>query len=232
MDGENVKTNCQDCGESFAYAPVIIDGRERFSRTRCQSCMEKAALAYDVAEKDAQRLAKIGKWHSICPPLYRDTDAARINQVCAMAALTWDVNGSRGLGLLGVTGAGKTRALFLALHGAFDAGKRCRSISHNLFSKTVQSAFAGEGAERNDARALLVALQKCDVLLLDDLGKPPPTERADAELEELVEVRTSNLLPILWSANGSSAWLIKRMGPDRGEPLVRRLSEFSEIPKL
>jgi hypothetical protein len=67
---------------------------------------------------------------------------------------------------------------------------------------------------------------------MDDLGKPPATDRADAELEELVEVRTSQLLPILWSANGSSAWLIKRMGPDRGEPLVRRLSEFSEIPRL
>jgi hypothetical protein len=35
--------------------------------------------------------------------------------------------------------------------------------------------------------------------------------------------------PILWSANGTSAWLIKRMGSDRGEPLVRRLSEFCDI---
>ena len=70
-----------------------------------------------------------------------------------------------------------------------------------------------------------------EVLLFDDLGKAPSTEGVDAELFELVEVRTSNALPILWSANGGGRWLIDRLGADRGPALIRRLAEFTEVLK-
>ena len=109
---------------------------------------------------------------------------------------------------------------------ACDSGKSVRYITHNAFSVLVQKAFAGEHPDRREAWSTLDGLKYCHVLFFDDLGKPPSSERADAELLELVEVRTSHLRPILWSADGSSAWLTARLGADRGEALVRRLTEF------
>lgn len=223
---------CSDCKAPFQYDPMFIGEREYFPRQCCPACSEirLADSTKELASKEAK--LREDQWFKVCPPLYRDTDIMRINQRCAEAALTWDVASTRGMGIVGETGAGKTRALFFALRRAFDSGLRCLSISHNSFSRVVQTAFSGDGLDKANAQEHLKNLHRVPVILLDDLGKPPPTERADAELEELIEVRTSNLLPILWSANGSSAWLIKRMGPDRGEPLVRRLSEFSEVIAL
>lgn len=223
---------CADCKAPFSYEPMFIGEREYFPRLSCPPCGEVRAASSAVELASNETKHREEQWFKVCPPLYRDTDIMRINQRCAEAALSWDTTGARGMGIVGETGAGKTRALFFALRRAFDSGLRCLSISHNSFSRVVQTAFAGDGLERAGANDQLKSLHRAPVILLDDLGKPPSTERADAELEELIEVRTSNLLPILWSANGSSAWLIKRMGPDRGEPLVRRLSEFSEVISL
>ncbi len=228
MDSDITKP-CIECLADFTYTPMLLEGVEIFSRSRCPKCQLAACDRHEAQQREAAAKETEAAWHAICPPIYRDTDPARINAQCVGAAVKWEIYETRGLGLLGSTGIGKTRALFMALRRAFTGGQRCRAVSHNAFTRTVQTAFAGEGREREDAKALLDAYQRCAVLLLDDLGKPPPTERADAELEELVEVRTCNLKPILWSANGSAGWLIKRMGTDRGEPLVRRLSEFCEI---
>jgi DNA replication protein DnaC len=81
------------------------------------------------------------------------------------------------------------------------------------------------------ARARLDKLKRVRVLMLDDLGKAASSERADEQLENLIEKRGGECLPILWSANGSSAWLASRFGPDRGMPLVKRLAEFSTVVK-
>jgi DNA replication protein DnaC len=106
---------------------------------------------------------------------------------------------------------------------------KCEAISHNRFSKTVQDAFSGERMDKGDARQILENLRRADVILFDDLGKPPSTERADSELEELLEHRTSHRKPTLWSANGGGRWIIQRLGPDRGAPLVRRLAEQGDV---
>jgi DNA replication protein DnaC len=171
-------------------------------------------------------------WEAICPPIYRDTDLARINARCAQVALEWDASGVVGIGILGTTGAGKTRALYHAMQRAHRLGRSCAAISHNAFSRAVGVAFSGEGADRAEARHRLEQLRRAQVVLIDDLGKAPSTERTDAELEDLVEERTANRRPILWTSNGSAGWLAKRLGNDRGEPFVRRLSEFSTIVSL
>lgn len=231
MDGNEslpTETVTCPCGEVFTYQPVSLFQKKMFTRKLCEKCTQLQMQQNERDEAAREAAKREDKWNEICPPLYRDTDPSRISHVAAREASAWNAEGDTGLGFTGDTGKGKTRALFLALRKAFDAGLGVWSISHNKFSKTVQEAYAGEGAERGDARAILRRCQNIDVLLMDDLGKPPATERADAELEELIEHRAAHKLPILWSANGSSTWLEKRLGPDRGAPLVRRLSQFSK----
>lgn len=242
MDGERIaisfastkEATCQTCGDKFVYEPILFRDREFVPRKFCESCsstQERArAEEYERINRDAAAAKVAMAWAELCPPLYRETDSTRISPECIFAVNKWEPVNALGLGLIGMTGTGKTRSLYLALRKAFDAKKSCDSITHNAFSKLAQAAFMGK--EREPSVARLSRLQTCAVLLLDDLGKPPATERADAELEELIEIRTSHYLPILWSANGSSEWLQKRLGPDRGPALVRRLSEFSTVITL
>jgi DNA replication protein DnaC len=69
------------------------------------------------------------------------------------------------------------------------------------------------------------------VLLLDDLGKAKMTERSELELFDLLEHRSSHALPIFWTANAEKGALKQMLSPDRGEPILRRLSEFTKIIK-
>jgi hypothetical protein len=224
---------CHDCRTPFVRSVVRLEGLV-FGSTRCDGCIQRfneKTVAMKAAEAAA---AKDAAWSRVCPALYRDTDDAHpgLNPLALDAVRRYEPRAARGLGLIGATGEGKTRCAFLALRRAHLAGLRVNSVSHNRFSRLAIDAFSGTTEERGHARAALDALKLADVLLLDDLGKAPSTERADAELEELIEARTSNNKPLLWTANGSGEWLIARLGADRGEPAIRRLAEFCEIVNL
>ena len=225
---------CEGCGQLFLSQALWVFGRAGFWQRHCTVCMSRekeAAAAQREKEADA---ARESIWMEVCPVIYRDTNPSdsRLDRAAVQAAQEWPVRSARGLAFVGPTGRGKTRCLFLALRRAHSAGSSTAAISHNRFSKAVVGAFAGDADDKARSKALLRRLAVVDVLLLDDLGKAPSTERVDAELEEIVETRTSVGLPILWSANGSGQWLMNRFGPDRGEPLVRRLSEFCEVQSV
>ena len=227
-----VEMPCRTCGETFATQQLNILGHKFHFRYLCPPC-DVAKTTSDQAKQANEKEAELRTaWEAICPPIYRDTDLARIDPRCAQTALDWNASGSVGVGILGTTGAGKTRALYHAMQRAHRLGRSCAAISHNAFSRAVGIAFSGDGAERAEARHRLEQLRRAQVVLIDDLGKAPSTERTDAELEDLVEERTANRRPILWTSNGSAGWLAKRLGNDRGEPFVRRLSEFSTIVSL
>lgn len=214
---------CTECQQPFDSTVIILCG-EPFSVKCCPSCLN---LRSQVAASEAQDAAKTslsGAWERACPQIYRDTDPERLPAEAMRLMSDWQPAGGRGIGLTGKTGVGKTRCLFLALHRAHAAGMSVEAVSHNRFSRLAQDAFMGE--KMDDARTKLRDFHRCAVLLLDDLGKAPRTERADAEIEELIEHRTSAGLPILWTANAGGTWLIERFGKDRGPALVRRLAEF------
>lgn len=214
------------CGQKFEAELRDLFGYRCKSPRHCAVCDEKLVAQQKAEKEQAARDAREEKWLAVCPPLYRDTDVnhPELSREAVACVRDWDMK--TGIGLVGESGRGKTRLLFLALRRAFDAGKFVRVVSHNRFSKLVMDAFSGE--KRTEAAQALDAFRKTGYLMIDDLGKAPSTERADAEMEELVEHRVCNGLPILWSANAGGAWLEARFGPDRGPALVRRLAQFCQ----
>lgn len=203
-------------------------------RRYCDPCGPIVDEENRVLLLEREQKQKEAKWNEVCPPIYRNTDLTHegLSPTLREASMGWDPFGLIGLGFMGHSGAGKTRLLFHCLRKAFDADLGVRYITHNAFSKLVIDAFSsGSHQSKEESVRSLSYLGKVRVLLFDDLGKAPSTERCDAELEELIEVRGSHLLPTLWSANGCGEWLVKRFGADRGEPLVRRLAEFSTVVK-
>lgn len=219
------------CGTSYPQREVTLFGKRIFMGIYCDACCDKREREAELEEEAQKQAAKDARWKEFCPVGYKDTDPTdkRLHSRSVQIANTWDFNSDRGFAFVGSSGFGKTRCMFLALHRAIMADVGCRWISHNKFSKLVIDAFSGDDSSRSHARGELGRLERCSVLLIDDLGKAPSTERADAELEELVESRTSAKKPILWTANAGGAWLAKRFGADRGEPIVRRLAEFCDV---
>ena len=55
------------------------------------------------------------RWEELCPPLYRESDTARL-PAAALAAVADYRYGALGLGFVGVSGLGKTRAMMLLCH--------------------------------------------------------------------------------------------------------------------
>lgn len=231
---------CLDCQGTFegmlSLCPDCADARYELDQQKRRAAADKA---------------KAAEWLAICPPLYRDTDWSRreIAPECVKLAGNWTPGSPvHSLALFGTTGKGKTRAAFsilsrhhargwsvYAIHAgdAWDSPKRIQGLSSAArlqYSETEHIA--------DSARHALNRARDCDLLLLDDVGK----ERAgkDGRLSEavgesffgLIEFRLSHLLPTIWTCNAQARDLMARFGPDRGAPLMRRLSEASETPTL
>lgn len=222
---------CETCGEDFTCKPYILG--TKFSRPNCPKCGNLIFAEYEAKIADEDRAEKQARredrWREICPRLFRDTDAAQINPSLINAVNEWSME-DKGLAFIGTSGTGKTRASFLALRKAFDAGLHCEATTHSALAQNARDAAFGERIEA--ARSRMEQLQECDVLFVDDLGKPPSTERADADFEALIDHRYAHCLPTIWTSNSGGAWLAQRFGADRGKPIVRRLTEDTLIVKL
>lgn len=241
-----ITKTCETC-----HQPFEIDDSQANEITRplftmkrlCDPCIRSQQDEEKAREKRMEERRRLERWYDYCPPLYRVTDLEHkgLNHNFVTAAKTWleeqwelwRITGTgAGFGLMGNSGGGKTRLLFHCLHKCFEDGASIEATNHHAFSKLVMDAFSSPNEERREkANRDLERLATVDVLLLDDLGKAPSTERCDAELENLIETRGAHLRPILWSANGHGQWLIDRFGPDRGAPIVRRLADFSDVYK-
>ena len=222
---------CETCGKDFTCNPYLMG--IKFRRPNCGPCGDTLFAEHQAKEEALANAAKDerheARWLELCPKLFRDTDANRINPALISAIAEW-THDRTGLAFIGTSGTGKTRAAFLALRKAFDAGLHCEATTHSALAQTARDAAFGERVEA--ARDRMEELQDCDVLFVDDLGKPPSTERADADFEALIDHRYSHTLPTIWTSNSGGAWLAMRFGDDRGKPIVRRLTEGALIVKL
>lgn len=160
-------------------------------------------------------------WRSICPPLYQDTDPAKLPEA-GRSVLGW--TGPRGLLLGGPAGRGKTRTAYLVLKAQHMAGLRVAAFDCVEFGHQCAERFAA-----GDGEAWVRRLARLDVVLLDDVDKPRFTERVESELFGLVEKRAANRLPIIATTQTSPKELAGKFGSAaRGAGLARRLVDFCE----
>lgn len=223
---------CSDCGTAFTPHDVEFNGRVLFVQTRCEACQELACSASEernrVRVAEEKKKAREGAFLAICPPLYRDTDPERIHARFREAAFTWTWS-PIGAGFVGISGRGKTRAAYLLMQRMIYAGHRCAAMTSTTFGRICVDQFADDKARRSEAEKALRECYTASVWFLDDLGKQRMSERGEMELYAVLEHRTANMLPTIWTANAKSDVLSKMFSEDRGEPIMRRLIEFSKI---
>jgi len=241
---------CPDCGTAISTEPISFPFRDDGPSLdypppkKCDDCIRRDEAAA-IEQQHLQALAT--EWVRIAPPIYRTRDTSRFPQQLQDALDAFDPDSTTSIGIRGISGIFKTRFAYTLLHRAHIAGK------HSLATKATNIAklAADQWDNRRDstvipslisndsqptigdsARKRLRQFQTCDWLLIDDIGKEKTTDRSEVELWDILEERTSNNLPTIWTLNMSAKELKTKLSTDRADPILRRLKEFSYVITL
>jgi DNA replication protein DnaC len=220
--------------ECFNSVPIPSEDFVRFFPTMkilCEECDIKRIeiLKQEQAAEEQERRQEA--FNALCPPLYRESDHQRIPAAFLRECEAWEVS-PHGLGFVGLAGSGKTRAAWMLLKRLHFKGVRVFGITATAFAKACADQWHDDPQAKALAEDTLTRCRRTKVLLLDDLGKQKMTERGELELFDLLEHRTSHELPVIWTANAGRESLKQMLSPDRGEPILRRLAEFTKIVKI
>jgi DNA replication protein DnaC len=217
---------CSECFQPFESEVYVIGGRKLRFNNLCDECAEKEQKRYEEQQEKDEAASRLMAFTSMCPPLYQDTDPARIYAPYVQAVDSWQF-GPQGLILVGPAGKGKSRAAWMLIKREMLAGRRCYGVTATQLAKFAADQWHSRAEERNIAEYVMKECKSCSILLLDDLGKQKFTERAELELFDILEYRTSHKKPTIATSNSDGKSFRQMLSEDRGEPILRRLHQFS-----
>ena len=224
-----ITSPCRKCGNPFEWEEMLKPDGSPFGVpvTVCGEC--EVTMQRDPAEQAAQRKAA---FRATLPKAFRDTDRARIPVVLLQPAEDWRY-GVQGLAMVGKSGSCKTRAMFLLLERLAASGKSCEWITSTDLAYLSADQFSDDPQGRHVAKDTLRRLRRAPVMFIDDVGKGKLTDRAEAELFDILDCRTREGLPTMWTSNSGGQDLLDMMSRDRGDALLRRMGkEFSKIIRV
>ena len=161
------------------------------------------------------------QWRRICPPLFRETDPARLPTKQLREVLAWEP-GPLGLLLHGKTDTFKTRCAYLLLKKLHFGGMEV--MAWNSLDFAVR--YAIERKSDDVGESFIRRLTTVPVLMLDDIGKEAGTDAVEKGMFHIIDKRASLQLPIIATTNMVGDDFRRAMASDRGAPFVRRLKEF------
>ncbi len=236
---------CLDCGTALSTEPISLDWFGKIktypSPDTCDDCSKRREEERKAQEK-AEALEK--EWRKIAPPRYRNNDITRFPQQLQDALETFDPDSDMGIGIRGESGQCKSRAAFELLKRAHLVGYRVAATSAIEIANLAANQWDGRLDKSipfdiismdphptigHSAQKRLNLFKTCSWLLIDDMGKEKHSERNEVELYDILETRTSNFLPTIWTLNMTAAKLKKRNSEDRSTPILRRLVEFAHV---
>jgi len=228
-------TKCDECAEEFEYFepdPNMGLNKDLFIPRYCESCFDKQTekVRQDIIIANKEKLEN-DFWNEVPKELFHDTSIGRLNAIIVSTINSWK-HGPKGLGMMGKSGEGKTRAAVLILKDNHYLG---RSICYMKAVKLTQYArdqFSDDSEIRNTARKRIKKTYKCNLLLLDDIGKGRLTASAEELLFDIIDERSEKGLPIIWTSNASGKELHAMFSLDKADAILRRLSEFSTVVKV
>jgi len=224
--------NCKTCGKLFDAPAFEVRGILSTFMVECEPCNSMRRINHDARAEAEARQRRKDHWHEVCPPEMREWQDGRIGGMLAHLAQAHCITDAEGLAIIGPTRSGKTRAAYQVLRRAHEAGMWVESMTGTAFGGYVMATFSDDGMTAATAKEALRAAKRCNVLLLDDLGKLPTTARNAAELWDLVDYRCNYQRPIIWTSDNGGAALQAALGGDTGAATLARLMEFCRVVRL
>lgn len=237
LQTEQVQRTCAVCRRMFSTTAYLLLCRT-LAASICPTCDERRQQAQREAEEHAhkQRVQieserREAAWAKLCPVEFRlpreaggQTELARMDRErpAWRRVLEWRY-GPRGLIVRGETGHLKTRATWRLLRRLWDEGRTIRALTAARFDRECRDAGG-----TFTLSAWFDQLGSVDALFLDDLGKARWTPATEAQFFDLVDQRTREGKPLVYTTNDNGDSLAARLSADCAEPLIRRLRDFSE----
>ena len=251
---ETTLKRCQRCTQEFTTEIVLLPSGirwEDWEESYCEICKpiveEENRKAHALAEKEKVRVGVEQFVQRICPPRYYETDIERpeFNKGLWEHVEEWRPTPEKPwLALIGPSGNCKTRIAWLKarqlVHEATARTAMERQFSDGVPEKSLvavtdcelrhaaYSRFGGDEAKAG-AERLLRSIRHACILIYDDIGKVKMTDAVCAEMFNIIEHRSANNLPMLWTSNTMPASFCKNLDPSFSEPLRGRLLECSRI---
>lgn len=235
-DLERVPSKCPACLKEFQAAVMrspFNPGKVLFQARYCDPCIiskraHEQQREWDEQQAEHQR-ARREAWEALCPMEFRTTEEGGRTDVGRLLGefpilqqvIQHDLP-SQGLIVRGKSGHGKTRAVWRLLRRSFVDGKRIRAMASGEFDRQARDAGG-----KFTLTEFVDRLIEADVLFLDDLGKAPWTPATVGIWFDVLDGRYRHGRPIVFTTNLDGAALVKqlRIGPDIGEPMLRRMRE-------
>ncbi len=233
LNEELVERECVHCHSKFQAVKIF----NTIVKPYCDDCdeIEHKRQAEELEKKRIEKLDSL--WRMLCPIEYRaDPDLTKLPDKYAVLSfqrvLGWKYN-KRGFIAHGLTGRGKTRAVWAMLRQYHFLGYKIKYFESGAFGYEVSNSFS-----EMTGREFLQSLMGYDILFFDDFGQEVFTERVQEAALHIIEKRTSNGLPIIFTTNDAGETLETKFATrnqsgqiisnNRGPAIIRRIREFCE----
>lgn len=226
---------CREPFQAFGCPHPFRDGELLTRQRACPKCFaahqENQRRQEAVSDEETRRAKREAQWATICPALYRLTTEGGLtylNRLTAEQPKLADVLkipfGHVGLVLRGASNGAKTRSMFRLLRKFHDEGRSIIAYTSAGFERQARDA-----AGNFTLTAWTEQLKSVDCLFLDDLGKSTWSPTTTATFFDLIEQRIGAGRPIYLTTNltGEALMTNLKVGKDIGEPLLRRIREFT-----
>lgn len=179
-------------------------------------------------------------FEQICPPLYRDTDTARLPRDQFKRVMGWPGSmpvGKRGLYLVGPAGTCKTRIMWQLIERiVVNTWTNVRVFDSFKWHTEVSAAYG----DPNYTEHWLSRVCDTSILFIDDIFKGKMTDAQTHAAHAMLERRAAQLKPTFLTSNVGSRDLAARIDEaqrDRqsdsaqvqSESILRRIKEFCEV---
>jgi DNA replication protein DnaC len=223
-----IPTICTDCNQQFDAMVIEIGGERICVAKLCKDC---SAVRYEAAKREVEEREKRELWEDFwdrVPPLFQDTAVKRLHADLQAVSLGWQYQ-AKGVGLVGVSGAGKTRAAVLIAERLWPELRSLCFLKATKLTRIAADKYSDDGTEKDAAKQAIKSAYRSKLLILDDIGKGRLTPTAEEILFDIIDERSERNLPIIWTSNANAAQLRALLSDDRAAALTRRLSEFSTV---
>ncbi len=206
---------CQNCGCVIheRYVPFI----DRWIKDKCE-CIKKAEQEEELRREKTRKEFEIieNKRLSGIEPRYRSAsfenyittpENEKAHKNAMVYAKKFSSLEKKGTGLIftGNTGSGKTHLACALANKLLDEGVKVRFITFSDLMQSINGA-RDYGATEN---ALIKELQRCRLLIIDDIGTQAAAEKSKSVLFAILDKRINNFRPTIFTSNVTSLDEIK-----------------------